>query len=88
MTPQIALDDQTLDRLRREGEVAVEESHGMPLVLMTVGAREALQKLVYDDSEADVDEFLPQAHEAFSDDWAAPGMDAYDDYDGQKPTKT
>lgn len=85
MTPQISLDDQTLDRLRREGEVKVEESHGMPLVLMTVGAREALQKLVYDDSELDADEFLPHAHEAFAADWDAPGMEAYDDDDGHKP---
>ena len=85
MTPQISLDDETLDRLRREGEVTVEEAHGIPLVLMTVDAREELQKLVYDDSEPDADEFLPHAHEAFAEDWDAPGMEAYDDYDSHKP---
>jgi hypothetical protein len=88
MTPQISLDDQTLDRLHREGEVKVEEAHGIPLVLMTVGAREALQKLVYDDSEPDADEFLPHGHEAFAEDWNAPGMEAYDDYEGQNPATT
>ncbi len=82
VTPQISLDDQTLDRLRREGEVKVEEAHGIPLVVMTVDAREELQKLVYDDGEPDADEFLPHAHEAFTEAWDAPGMEAYEDYDG------
>jgi len=86
MTPQISLDDQTLDRLRREGEVQVREAHGIPLVVMTVHARDRLQKLVYDDSEPDADEFLPHAHdEALAEDWDAPGMEAHEDYERHKP---
>jgi len=40
--------------------------------------------LLYDDSEPDVREFLPLAHDAFKDAWDAPGMEAYDDYDAHR----
>jgi hypothetical protein len=39
-------------------------------------------------SESDGDEFLPHAHEAFAEDWDAPGMEAYDDYDGHKQSRS
>ena len=43
-----------------------------------------VQPLLYDDSEPDVNEFLPLAHQAFQKDWDAPGMELYDDYDSNR----
>jgi hypothetical protein len=88
MTPQISLDNQTLDRLRREGEVEVQDAHGIPLVVMTVDAREKLEKLVYDDSEWSEQEMLAAASQQLDDPegWGAPGMEVYDELYGDKPT--
>lgn len=85
MTPQIPIDDQTLQQLQQVGEMRVADTHGVPLVLMTVDAREDLQRLIYDTSAPAMGEFLPLAHEAFAGAWDAPGMEAYDDYDSHKP---
>jgi hypothetical protein len=46
---------------------------------------EQMQRLAYDDSDPHPDEFLALAHEAFADDWDAPGMDDYQDYDRHRP---
>ena len=37
------------------------------------------------EDQPDADESLPHAHEAFAEDWDAPGMEAYEDYVGHKP---
>ena len=50
-------------------------------VLVPAGAFQRLQTLLFDGTEPNVDEFWPLIHEALADDWNAPGMDAYDDYD-------
>jgi hypothetical protein len=46
MTQRIKIDDQTLEQLRLQGELRVEDSRGVPVILMTDDAREELQKLV------------------------------------------
>ena len=53
-------------------------------VLISEAAFQKVQPLIYDDSEPDVTEFLPLAHEALAVDWDAPGMEAYDDYDAHR----
>lgn len=87
MTPRITIDDQTLQQLRQVGELRVEDTHGVPVVLMTVDAREELQKLVYDDSELTEAEMLATAAEQLNDPegWGAPGMEVYDQLYGDKP---
>lgn len=47
-------------------------------VLVPAAAYERLRDLIVDDSEPEPSEFLPLAHQAFADDWNAPGMEAYD----------
>jgi len=53
-------------------------------VLIPESTYQRVQPLLYDDSEPDVREFLPLAHDAFKDAWDAPGMEAYDDYDAHR----
>jgi hypothetical protein len=81
MTPRISIDDQTLERLRKEGELQVEETHGIPMVLMTVRAREELRKLIYDNSEWTPEEMRAVAEQWLEDPegWGAPGMEVYDE---------
>ena len=88
MTLRISLDDQTLEQLQREGEVKVEEAHGLPLVVMTVDARQELQKLIYDDSEWTAEEMRAVTKRWLDDPegWGAPGMEIYDELYGDKPT--
>jgi hypothetical protein len=88
MTPRINIDAQTLELLRQTGELRVEDPHGVPVVLMTVDAREELQKLVYDDSELTADEMRAAGREQLNDPagWGAPGMGIYDELYGDKPT--
>ena len=86
MTPQISIDDQSLQHLQQTGELRVESASGVPLVVMTVDAREQLQKTAYNAGEFDADEFLPLAHEALAETWDAPGMEAYDNYDAHRPS--
>ncbi len=88
MTPKISLDDETLEQLRRDGEVKLEEAHGLPVVVMTAAAREELQKLIYDDSEWTAEEMRAVAERWLDDPegWGAPGMEIYDELYGDKPT--
>jgi hypothetical protein len=86
MTPQISIDDQSLQHLQQTGELRVESASGIPLVVMTVDAREQLQNAAYNACEIGVDEFLPLAHESLAEAWDAPGMAAYDDYDAHRPS--
>jgi hypothetical protein len=86
MTPRIAIDDQTLELVRREGELQVEDPHGIPLVVMTVDARHALHQVAYDDSEWTEEEMLAIAAQQLNDPegWGAPGMEIYDQLYGDK----
>ncbi len=88
MTPRITIDDQTLQQLRLTGELTVEDSHGLPVILMTVDARQELQKLVYDDSELSEQEMRTAGRDQLSDPdgWGAPGMEIYDKLYGDNPT--
>lgn len=90
MTIQITIDDQTLEQLRKAGELTVEDAqHGVPVVLMTVDARQQLvEKLEYDDSEWTEEEMLAAAAEQLNDPegWGAPGMEIYDQLYGDEPT--
>jgi len=56
-------------------------------VLLPADTYERVRALLYDDSGATPDEFLPLAHEAFQEDWDAPGMDQYQDYDSHRAGK-
>ena len=82
---------QLTDEMRR----AVEEHPDRPVyvldrethtryVLLPADTYERVRALLYDDSDATPDEFLPLAHEAFQEDWDAPGMDQYQDYDSHR----
>ncbi len=53
-------------------------------VLLPAHTYEQIRDLLYDDTETDLDELLPLAHEAFRDDWDAQGMELYDDYDAHR----
>jgi len=88
VTAKISIDEQTLQQLRKAGELTVEDTHGVPVVLMTIDARQQLQKLVYDDSEWTEEEMLAAAAEQLNDPegWGAPGMEIYDQLYGDKPT--
>jgi hypothetical protein len=88
MTPRITIDDQTLQQLRLTGELTVEDAHGLPVILMTVDARQELQKLVYDDSEMTEQEMRAAGRDQLNDPegWGAPGMEIYDALYGDKPT--
>jgi hypothetical protein len=88
MTPRINIDDQTLKQLRQAGELQVEDTHGVPVVLMTVDARQELQKLVYDDSEWTAEEMRAAGRDQLNDPegWGAPGMEIYDKLYGDEPT--
>jgi hypothetical protein len=86
MTPRITIDDQTLERLRKEGELQVEDIHGDPVVLMTVDAREELKKLNYDDYAWTAEEMRSVAQRWLEDPegWGAPGMEVYDELYGDQ----
>ncbi len=90
MTPQIILDDQTVEQLRMKGELTVEDAqHGFAVVLMTVDARQQLvEKLEYDDSEWTEEEMRAAGRDQLDDPegWGAPGMEIYDELYGDEPT--
>ena len=88
MTPRINIDDQTLEQLRNAGELTVEDAHGFPVVLMTVGAREELQKHVYDANDLTAEEMRAAGRDQLTDPegWGAPGMEIYDELYGDNPT--
>ena len=88
MTPRIAIDDQTFHQLQQVGELQVESAQGVPIVIMTVGARADLQKQVYDDSDWSNEEMLAIAAKQLDDPqgWGAPEMDVYDRLYGDRPS--
>jgi hypothetical protein len=89
MTTRISIDDQTFKELQAAGELRVENSNGVPLVVMTVDAREHLQKLAYDDSEWTEAELMAAGADQLDDPegWGATGMDIYDTMEGIAPTE-
>jgi len=81
-----------IPQLTDEMRKAVEEHPDRPVyvldgetrtryVLLPADTYERVRALLYDDRDTIPDEFLPLAHEAFEEDWDAPGMDQYQDYD-------
>ena len=64
----------------------VEDARGVPIVLMTVDAREQLRGTDCDDRDWTVDEMRASVASWMDDPegWGAPGMEAYDDLHGEK----
>jgi hypothetical protein len=89
MTARISIDDQAFKELQQAGELRVESSNGVPLVVMTVDAREQLQKLAYDDSEWTEAELMAAGADQLDnpEGGGAPGMDVYDTMEGIAPTE-
>jgi hypothetical protein len=67
----------------------VVRQHGAPLrvsgaddaaeyVIMTGDQFQRIANLLVDDTDPNLDEFLPLAHAAFEEAWDAPGMELYD----------
>ncbi len=84
MVAKVALDEQLLKKLQQAGELRVENMDGVPIVLMTVDARNQLQQAVYDDSDLTEEEMLRMGADQLNDpaDWGAPEMDIYDTMEG------
>ena len=78
MAAGLPIDDNTRKQLLDTGEVRVVDAQGIPLVLMTVDARQELHRLVYDDLDEQVIMQLGADQVADPDDWGAPDMDVYD----------
>jgi hypothetical protein len=80
MMPRIAIDDQTIKEIQQAGELRVESTNGIPLVAMSVDARELLQKLAYDDSKWTEAELMAGGANELDnpEGWGAAGMDVYD----------
>ena len=76
MTAKVTLNDAILKQLQETGELRVESIHGIPLVLMTIDAR---QQLDQDNDLTDEEQNAVMAS-ALNDpeDWGAPDMDIYD----------
>ncbi len=90
MATKVPIDVSQIEQLRIQlqetGEVRVEDTRGVPLVLMTIDARGQLHKLVYDDmSDA---EMMAMGSEQLNDPegWGAPGMEVYDTMEGTDPS--
>lgn len=84
MVAKVALDEELLRQLQQAGELRVEDMHGMPIVLMTVDARDQLQQAVYDDSDLTEEEMMRMGADQLNDPngWGAPEMDVYDTMEG------
>lgn len=50
-------------------------------VLVPSGKYQKVKALLFEDGQPNPDEFLPLAHDALKEDWDAPGMEAYQEYD-------
>jgi len=88
LTAKITLTDDVRRSLQEhpaQGVAVEDDSTHMQYVLLPIDTYQRVESLFYDASESDPNEFLPFAQQAFADDWEAPGMEAYDDYDSHKP---
>ena len=76
MTAKVTLNDEILKQLQETGELRVESIHGIPLVLMTIDAR---QQLGQDNDWTDEEQNAVMAN-ALNDpeNWGASDMDIYD----------
>lgn len=80
MTPNLT--DEMRDAIREHPEspvYVVDTETQTRYVLLPDDTYQRVRALVMEDADPDPDEFLPLAHEAFSEAWDAPGMDQYDD---------
>ena len=84
MAAKLSIDDELLKQLQQMGELRVENTHGVPLVLMTVDARDKLHQVAFDDSDLTDGEMMAMGGEQLDDPegWGAPGMDVYDTMEG------
>jgi hypothetical protein len=84
MIPQLT-DDMRQALADQQGQpvYVVDPATQQTYVLLPADAYQKVQALIYDDGEPNVAEFMPLAHDAFADDWNAPGMEAYDQLDSQ-----
>jgi hypothetical protein len=88
----LQLSDQLIEALNQhdDGPIRVEHptTHKV-YVIISEDQFERLRPLFDANDEFDPAEALPLAHEAFAgpEGWDAPGMEAYDDYDANKPTQ-
>ncbi len=80
MVAKVSIDGVLLEQLQTSGELRVENTHGVPIVLMTVDAREQLGRATYDDSEWSADEMMSVVSQKLNDPegWGHPDMDDYD----------
>lgn len=80
MVAKVSLGEQLIQQLQQAGELRVEDTLGVPVVLMTVDARQQLQQLAYDGGEWTNAEMMAVAAKALDDPdgWGALGMDDYD----------
>lgn len=87
MAAQVSLDAKLLQQLQQTGELRVEDTHGVPLVLMTIDARDQLHKVVYDDRDITDKEMMAMGTDQLNDPegWGAPNMDVYDTMKGIDP---
>jgi hypothetical protein len=79
MVAKVQLDEQLLNQLQASGEVQVEDARGVPLVLMTLDARQQLAAS-YDATEWTSAEMMSVAAKALEDPegWGNASMDEYD----------
>ena len=90
MATKVPIDVSQIEQLRiqlqKTGEVRVEDTRGVPLVLMTIDARGQLHRLVYDDmSDA---EMMAMGSDQLNDPegWGEEGMEVYDTMEGIDPS--
>jgi hypothetical protein len=84
MTAKIAIPTEVLHALQqqpRKGVAVEDESTHTQYVILPLDTYRQFESFVYDANEPDPTEFMPLAHEAFAEDWNAPGMEVYDTYD-------
>jgi hypothetical protein len=86
MTPKLTDEmRQSLSEHPGQPVYVVDASTQKSYVLVPADTYQKVQALLYDDSQPNPNEFLPLVHEALKDDWNAPGMESYDNYDAHRP---
>ena len=87
----LQLTEEMRNVIRRQPDLpisVVDPETRLSYVLLPADTFERVRALLYDDSDAAPDELLPLAHEAFQQDWDAPGMDEYADYGTRLSTRS